>query len=143
MNSCKNITKENEDQSDDETHHKKGGDHADVGQDCRHLPSLIIVIFHTKRGIIIQPGIRLNWTPRTTVTPCFWWVKMFPIFSEFCRTPGLKIFLIFLQYVFHFKYFYLLPLAGSQLRNVYHDIYHVRRQNTWREIHRAYQGRGH
>ena len=63
------FTKESEDQTDGQSHHKKGRYHIDVGQDGRDLPSLIVVIFHNKGGVVVIPGISLNWTSRTTVPP--------------------------------------------------------------------------
>ena len=90
---CYLFTKESEDQTDEQTHQKKGGYHADVGQDGRDLPSLLIVIFYTKRGVVIIPSVCLYWTSRTTVTPLWVMTIMFSIFIEFCRTPGLNRFL--------------------------------------------------
>ena len=99
------FTKESDDQSDDETHHKKRGDHTDVGQHGRHLPSLIIVIFHAKRGVLLHPAIRLNWTSRTTVAPDTFKISTihFPFVIDFCRTPDLNRFLSYflcLQQIF-------------------------------------------
>ena len=89
------FTKESEDQSEEQTHHEKGGHHVDVGQDGRDLPSLLIVIFYQKCGVVIIPGISLDGTSRTTVTPLPPTHNIFPIFTELCWTPGLNRFLDF------------------------------------------------
>ena len=89
------FTKESEDQTDEQSHHKKGRYHIDVGQDGRDLPSLLVVIFHNEGNVVVIPGVSLNWTSRTTVTPLCAKAIMFSIFIEFCWTPGLHRFLDF------------------------------------------------
>ena len=119
------FTKESEDQTDEQPHHKKGRYQRDVGQDGRDPPSLIVVIFHNKGVVVVIPGISLNWTSRTTVPPLGAIVINLAIFIEFCRTPGLHRFLDFHLYL---KYFHL-HLLIHQLPNVNQGIFHFLRHS--------------
>ena len=106
------FTKESEDQTDEQPHHKKGRYQRDVGQDGRDPPSLIVVIFHNKGVVVVIPGISLNWTFRTTVPPLGAKVINLSIFIESCWTPGLHRFL----FLFVWKIFSLTSTDPSTSR---------------------------
>ena len=86
----KKFTKADDEEIEQKTNNQKASCGGDVDQKGRHPPGLDIAVSHNERGVVIQPGISLDWTAGTTVTPARLNISLsVSISDEFSRTPGL------------------------------------------------------